>query len=362
MAGMVGAALLGATPAKQHEPSRPAPASRAAERADVVEHVAARSHSAQRRVLDYWTPRRMAAALPISLLDTLAKKSGPPGKRGKGGVLGGLTGKGGKGGVLSGLTGKAGLATAPDLSGAQGKVVTPRRQSARPSAMTGGSRWGTGGLVSRATGRIFLTMDGVDFVCSASTVKSANKDLVVTAGHCVKDGAGAWADNWTFVPGYRTGGERPYGSYTARRMFVAGPWSRSGDDSFDVGMVALNRSGGRHATDVVGYQNIAFNRSRGGQIYGFGFPADAPYDGEHLVYCAGRLREDPYGQTRDQGVSCDMTAGSSGGPWLTDFDAATGRGTIVSLSSFKYSDNRNVMYGPYFGDSAKALFTMAERA
>nr|WP_246610782.1 hypothetical protein [Nonomuraea rhizosphaerae] len=248
-------------------------------------------------------------------------------------------------------------AAAPDRQDA-----VPRHQSARPQITTSGSRWLTGGAVTRTTGRVFLTVSGVDFVCSASTVKSANRDLVVTAGHCVKDGAGEWAANWQFVPGYRVGGGHPYGQYAARRMFVAGPWARSANDNFDVGMVALTTWAGKHVTDVVGAQQIAFNATRGGQAFGFGFPADPPYDGEHLVYCAGRLREDPYKQTRDQGLSCDMTAGSSGGPWLSGFDPATGTGRITSLSSFKYSDDQRTMYGPYFGESARTLFNTAERA
>src|SRR5437868_4476656 len=371
VAGLVGAALLGATPTQhleQHlEQPRPAAATRVATRPEVVEHVAARSDRAQRRVLAYWTPSRMASALPIDLIDS-------------------VTAKVKKNGLLGGISTGTDLSAAPRLVGADGRVDLPRKilaprkiltpgkkttprphralahQSAKAVTSTSGSLWGAGGLVSRTTGRVFLTLKGVDFVCSASTVKSANHDLVLTAGHCVKDGTGAWADNWTFVPSYRAGGGRPYGSYTARRMFVAGPWSHSGDDSADVGMVALNQSDGRHAIDAVGYQNILFDRPRGGRLYGFGFPADAPYDGESLIYCAGSVRDDPYGQTRDQGLPCDMTAGSSGGPWLTDFDTRSGRGSIVSLSSFKYSDNHHVMYGPYFGESAKALFRLAERA
>ncbi|MFI6326123.1 trypsin-like serine peptidase [Nonomuraea sp. NPDC050556] len=342
VAGLMGPALIGATPAQQL-PSRPVVSSvhRAAPRAEVVEHVAAHSSAEQRRVLSYWTPERMADALPIKLLD--------------------LVGQGG--GVLSGLTGKAGLGAAPDLTGGTAKIVQPRRQSSRPaSSTTTGSRWQAGGAVARTTGRVFLTVDGVDFVCSAGTVRSANKDVVVTAGHCVKDGVGEWAENWTFVPGYQEGGGQPYGAFTARRMFVAGPWSRSADDSYDVGMVALNKSDGRHVTETVGAQEIGFNTTRGGQAFGFGFPADPPYDGEHLVYCAGRLRDDPHDQTRDQGMSCDMTAGSSGGPWMTGFDPSSGRGTVTSVSSFKYSDDHGTMFGPYFGDAAKTLFSTAERA
>ncbi|MFI6294000.1 trypsin-like serine peptidase [Nonomuraea sp. NPDC050790] len=378
VAGLVGPALIGAAPAQQ-PPGRPSVTSveRAAPRAEVVEHVAARSPADQRRVLGYWTPRRMAAALPIDLLGIVMKDggllSGTASRSGVGTrpeVTGGvarlpvpeLPGKGpATDRAVSELLDGAAASVAPGALGTAARA-TPQHQSARPQTTTSGSRWVTGGLVSKTTGRVFLTVAGVDFVCSAGTVKSANRDVVVTAGHCVKDGAGEWADNWTFVPGYQEGGGQPYGAYTARRMFVAGPWSRSGDDSYDVGMVALNTHRGRHVGDVVGFQEIAFNGARGGQAYGFGYPADPPYDGERLFYCAGRLRNDPYGQTRDQGLGCDMTAGSSGGPWLTRFDAATGKGTVTSVSSFKYSDDQGTMYGPYFGDSARALFTTAQNS
>jgi hypothetical protein len=61
-------------------------------------------------------------------------------------------------------------------------------------------------------------------------------------------------------------------------------------------------------------------------------------------------------------MGCDMTAGASGGPWLARFDAAAGRGTIVSVSSFKYVGDGHTMYGPYFGRAARELYRMAERA
>ncbi|MGW4964813.1 trypsin-like serine peptidase [Nonomuraea sp. NPDC004186] len=367
LAGLIGPALLGAAPGQQQAD----PSDHRAMRHQIVEHVAARTSAEQRRVLDYWTPERMAKALPIDLLDSVTDGAG----------------------LLSGVTGRTEIRTAPDVSsrrltprgdgvttGVSGDGLaawlwgrTPRHQAAaarrdqggaakRPETNTIGSRWITGGAVARTTGRVFLTVRGADFVCSASTVRSANRDVVVTAGHCVKDGAGGWAANWTFVPAYGMGGAQRFGQYAARRMFVAGPWSSRGDDNFDVGMVALATSGGRHVADVVGTQEIAFNAARGGQVFGFGYPADPPYDGHHLVYCAGRLRADPYGQSRDQGLGCEMTAGSSGGPWMTTFDLATGKGTITSVSSFKYSDDQRTMYGPYFGDATKALFDTAEHA
>ncbi|MEU6743875.1 trypsin-like serine peptidase [Streptosporangium sandarakinum] len=352
---------------------------------DVVEHVAADDAPGRRRVLDYWTPQRMAAAVPLGVLGKVTGLLG--GRRAAtdddrpaapaAGRPGALTVKDLPAAPavkdLSAAPAVKGLSAAPAAGGdrravsAHGRPAAATERLAAPAARTRraapvtGARWVTGGSVAQTVGRVFLTVGGVDYVCSAGSVRSANRDLVVTAGHCVKDGAGAWADNWVFVPGYDRG-RQPYGQFTARRMFVAGPWARGADDSYDVGMVALNTRNGRHLGDVVGAQEIAFGTPRGRPAHGFGFPADAPYDGEHLVYCAGPVHDDPHEQTADQGMRCDMTAGSSGGPWLTGFDAVTGRGTITSVSSFKYSDDHGTMYGPYFGSTVRDLHTVAERS
>jgi hypothetical protein len=292
-----------------------APASGGAARPTIVQHTAARGAGVQSRVLDYWTPARMAAALPLK-----------------------------------------GPVTAPVKAAVTGPATG--------SAATNGARWAGRGEVTRAIGRVFLTIDGHDFVCSGSALGAvagkAGRDLVVTAGHCAKDGTGSWARNWTFVPGYDSG-LRPYGAFTARRMFVPRRWSGSGDDDFDVALVAVAPHGGRHLSDVVGGLGIRFNGPRGQTAYGFGFPTDPPYDGQHLMYCAGRVHDDPRRQTKDQGLHCALTAGSSGGPWLTGFDPASGRGTITSVSSFKYTDDQDTMYGPYFGGEVKDLYDTARK-
>ncbi|MGW0065999.1 trypsin-like serine peptidase [Streptosporangium sandarakinum] len=327
--------------------------------ADVVEHAAADDSPGRRRVLGYWTPQRMAAAVPIGVLGKVTGLLG--GRRAAAGddrpavpAVKGLPAALAAGGDRRAVSAHGRPAAATE------RLAAPAAGNRRAAPVTG-ARWVTGGSVAQTTGRVFLTVGGVDYVCSAGSVRSANRDLVVTAGHCVKDGAGAWADNWVFVPGYDRG-RQPYGQFTARRMFVAGPWARGADDSYDVGMVALNTRNGRHLGDVVGAQEIAFGTPRGRPAHGFGFPADAPYDGEQLVYCAGPVHDDPHEQTADQGMRCDMTAGSSGGPWLTGFDAVTGRGTITSVSSFKYSDDHGTMYGPYFGSTIRDLHTVAERS
>jgi hypothetical protein len=231
------------------------------------------------------------------------------------------------------------------------------------AAAANGALWSGGGAVARTTGKVFFTLGRHDYVCSASTVASGNSAVVVTAGHCVKDGTGAWAANWTFVPGY-TGGKDLYGSYTARRFYVASQWSTQADNDYDVAFVTVNPAVVKGAKVAVvrevGGQGIEFGRQPAREAV-FGYPADPPYNGQQLAYCSGRVSPDPYGATTDTGLRCAMTAGSSGGPWLSGFSGAAGTGIISSVSSFKYSTSDTLLYGPELGPVAQAMYRAAAR-
>jgi len=222
-----------------------------------------------------------------------------------------------------------------------------------------GAPWTAGGLVARTTGRVFFTLSGVDYACSASTVGGASPSVVVTAAHCVSDGAGAWATNWRFIPGYANG-QAPYGVYRAVAFYVAKGWDSGADRDDDVAFVTTRpaTSGGGDVGTVVGEQPISFG-PRDGTASVFGYPAMQPYDGSQLDYCAGPISPDPYGGA-DAGLSCAMTEGDSGGPWLSSFDPSTGAGTITAVTSFKYSDDSADLYSANLGPVAEALYLRAE--
>lgn len=336
IAPLAGGMLFGGTPghagAAALRQTAAGPATRvSAPAADVAQHVAAHTLAEQRRVLRYWTPERMRHARPMTRLSathTRARTQHPAPRRGRPLVV---------------------------------RPARPRTPMAAHTSSGGstGTKWTGGGAVATTTGRVYLTMGGDEYFCSASTVNSGNHDVVVTAGHCLKDGTGAWASKWTFVPGYHDG-KRPYGGFTARRMFVASGWSSHANDDYDIGMATLNTSHGAHVVDKVGGQGIAFGRARPKSAWAFGYPADPPYRGKKLVYCNGKLRRDT--ETTDQGMRCDMTEGASGGPWLTGFHRSSGNGTLMSVTSFKYSDQRSLMYGPYFGAQARKVYKKASTA
>ena len=218
-----------------------------------------------------------------------------------------------------------------------------------------GGPWNGGGQVVASTGKVFFTLGGSDYVCSGNVVTSTSRDLVTTAGHCVNEGPGAFATNFAFVPAYRNGAA-PYGTFVARQLTTTSQWGNSGDFNYDVGMAALNTAGGQHVADAVGTQGIAFNQPRGQFLYAFGYPAAAPYNGQVLDYCSDDATNDTLGGSNDERLDCNMTGGSSGGPWLAGFNESSGTGTQVSVNSFGYQGERNAMYGPYFGSVIQSLY------
>jgi hypothetical protein len=54
-----------------------------------------------------------------------------------------------------------------------------------------------------------------------------------------------------------------------------------------------------------------------------------------------------------------MTAGDSGGPWLTGFSPRAGAGTVTAVSAFKLSGNLRMLYATVLGPSARALYLRA---
>ena len=231
------------------------------------------------------------------------------------------------------------------------------RTQARPDAATvlmstATAAWPGGGAVAAATGKVFFTMDGQDYVCSGAVVASANADVVITAGHCAKNGMGSWAVNWTFVPGF-TEGSRPYGSWTAHHFFVARQWTHAANDNDDVAFVTLNPqvSGGRIAAHRAWSAAHCRSRSSSGPRKSSlsGTRPNPLMTAEGCSIAAAVSRPTPSTRARTRACAAELTAGSSGGPWLSGFDPVTGRGTITSVSSFKYSTDPSTLYGAAAG-------------
>lgn len=247
-----------------------------------------------------------------------------------------------------------------DAVAARSGFVPASARAAQPAAVRRAvTMAGTTSRVARAVGRVFFTLGGKDYSCTGIAVRSANRSTVITAGHCVHDGPGRYASNWVFVPGYRAG-VRPYGTWRARALSAPAGWRASGRMQDDVGFAVVAPLRGRKLTDVVGGVSVGFGGPRGAYVWAFGYPAAAPNSGRRVQYCRGAIRQDKWG-TGAQGLACSMGQGASGGPWLSGFSAASGSGTVYAVTSFTYRGVNGVVWAPYLGSSAKALYATMQR-
>lgn len=295
------------------------------------------------RIVAYWTPARVAAALPRDF-------------------------------ALDPATGRV----VP-----MAKPTRPPQPTELEPAWVGEAR----DTVGATTGKVLFTLGSSNYVCSASVVdETTGKSVVVTAAHCAYDWGTGLATNWLFIPGFDPGdtftgcAATDYGCWTAASLFVNDAFKTAGSfnntaitNDFAFAVMGPSTSlGGTNTLAVldaaVGSQPIAFSASPlGGTTTSLGYPAAAPYDGTTLRYCQGPLAMDEYSKITYR-IPCLMTGGSSGGPWYTPL--TSGQGAVMSVNSYGYTrnirstsyDDTAMMFGPIFNQATQTLYTAAVTA
>ena len=269
-------------------------------------------------------------------------------------------------------------------------VFDPASKSFKPTANLAGSgsstvkgtSWTAGGEVLRTTGKVLFAMGSSYYVCSASVVDDtvAGRSIILTAAHCAYDEvAKAFATNWLFIPDYDSAPEplttsgsfcasTAFGCWTASALVVHNGYASAGgfntqatthDFAFAV-VEAGGKSGTSQLDTSVGGHPIKFSTvASNTNTHLFGYPAAGNYYGYDLVYCRGSLGSDTQNAKLTYKVACNMTGGSSGGPWFAPF--VSGSGTLMSVNSYTYQGGSS-MYGPKFNTKTAALFSTAATA
>lgn len=268
------------------------------------------------RIADYWTPSRRASAVPLAIQTAETRAKSAKSRDGR------------------------------------------RTRSA--SAVTGATWSDPAAAVARTTGRVFFTLGGTTYFCSGSAVEGGGVNLVLTAGHCLWDDARGFVSNWVFYPGYDGGPSSTYGAWTASSLFTTKGWSAAGEDFPDDAGLAMvtNGSSGSLATTLGALPTMATQSGQNltGAVYSaFGYPAVQKYQGATLTYCQGPVQSGTGRDANTMSMACDMTGGSSGGPW---FSAPDGTGQIVSVNSYGYQGLAR-MFGPTFDGAETAMYSAA---
>lgn len=288
-----------------------APAGARSEAADAK--TSARGASAEhRRIVDYWTAERRASAKPRDIILPLGAKAQPRAK--------------------------------PSTGGSTGDVL--------------GSAWTRSDTsVAVTTGKVFFNIGASRYVCSGSSVQSTSESLVLTAGHCAHGGgpSGKYFTNWIFYPRYKSGPDQALGTWTATKLVATEDWVTR-DNAYENDAAFAKVTNGTATTlqdHLAAYGGITpgieySTPASGSRVHAFGYPASGKYNGTSLIYCSGLVSLGYDGQPT-QSIPCNMTGGSSGGPWFQGFDASAGGGGVLnSVNSYGYQSIKNRMFGPIF--------------
>jgi V8-like Glu-specific endopeptidase len=204
-------------------------------------------------------------------------------------------------------------------------------------------------------GKLFFFQYGIEYVCSASLVKG---HAIWTAGHCAHAGNGdpdGWSYGGIFVPQYYDT-DAPLGVCYVTDWITPSDWYYNGlPDGLDYDYAGGNVSCDlEDITDYTGYLGLAWNQSYRNFWRAIGYPAGEPFTGEIQIECASGRKGVGIGTPETFGIKCDMTGGSSGGPWLLYGAYVNGN------TSYFDSDYPDLLFSPHLDTLARTLWGLLD--
>ncbi|MFI6641272.1 trypsin-like serine peptidase [Streptomyces sp. NPDC050504] len=205
----------------------------------------------------------------------------------------------------------------------------------------------------------FVGRDLATHSCTASVVHSPRGNLLLTAGHCGLD------DKRAFVPQYRAGlapARQPYGIWAVDRVFRDPRRTDFGPGSdLDFAFATVKPDGrGRGLESVTGANRLARAAGYTNTVTVVGYPTRKNSPADRPVGC--RVETAPLPGYRQMRMECaGFHGGTSGSPWIANFDEATKTGDVIgALGGWNggglLDGSDRISFAPLFGDAAFRLY------
>jgi hypothetical protein len=299
--------------------------------------------AAQRAALAYWTPKRLAAARPVDLINASRHQLAATAQQ------------------HPALAGPSGSVAGGSPSG----EPTPFAPLTRSPIMTPAGAFGvpTSDYTKfpyRVNGRIFFNNPDGGGSCSGTSVASYHgtslEDEVWTAGHCVGNPEGqhpgVWDTSAVFIPAYNGNASDwdPYGEFSATYFYTTTAWLDNTDAAEDeAAFIVGTNANGQTLGQAVGWDGFAWNWSDTENFNQFGYPAASPYNGSSMIQnVASTSVVTGWGSPGQDviGTPSPMNPGSSGGAWDVDWTTSSD-GYINGHNDFTSTSYPGTMFSPY---------------
>jgi V8-like Glu-specific endopeptidase len=205
-------------------------------------------------------------------------------------------------------------------------------------------------------GAVFEKSDPGEHFCTASVVQSRGRNMIITAAHCAYDSdAGAPVDDLVFAPDYRDG-DGPTGRWKVKKVIIDDRWAKSRDENLDVAFLLLDKKDGKQIQDDLGGNTLGIDRGFDNEVKITGYPSSR----ETPISCRNRTTKFSGTQLR---IRCtDFEGGTSGSPWLADYDPKSQTGTVIGVLGGHEGggDEDDISYAAYFNDDIAALYRRAQ--
>jgi len=310
-------------------------------------------NDSEQSLMEYWTQERMDSAVPRELLEadpdaTAAQSDGAEAYSGPPSFVPGY---------------KPGETPTDPLAAVEVKQSSEEALTSPPFSSPGFStdwnnyppyqRWSWFGRYltypTSTVGKLFFTLPGYgNYVCSASVIGT---HVIATAGHCVAD-YGVRGTNFLFCPSYnRISGTNPTrGCWGWRGWWTTAQWFNSRNFDRDYACIYLNRTNSTTFASVgsqTGVLGRAYNWPSKHLEIVHGYPVGSPFpsspSGIHTCASTEWYQRDT--QSGDGQVSkyigCDMTGGSSGGPWWQNIRSPNTSFEVTDVDNSNITDPGN---------------------
>jgi V8-like Glu-specific endopeptidase len=203
-------------------------------------------------------------------------------------------------------------------------------------------------------GALFFTTGTKNHFCTASAVTSTGGDLVLTAAHCVY--GSSYATNIAYDPKWHAG-ISPYGLWPVASITIASAWKTSHNINADFAFLKLARLHSRSVQSTTGSLKLGIGQGPAHPIHVIGYN---DVDNGPIV-CASKSER--YTASQMMFYCNDYKGGTSGGPWILNYNSTTGTGTVFGdIGGYQQGGNYPYLsYSPYYSSVIKNLFLTAEK-